>query len=201
MPEQETTPPSQAHQPQQDNISVDDFMQDTLAKAKLSADTVIDEATGIPEVKEATIGAKPELSQAEANAQTKRMMQARDMIQSRLLAFLAKDPERWKEFKLDQWEFDWLCEVYADTFQRLGKIPAWLDILLAETMIMGPRFYNVYNYRKVEKENERLKSKIKKMEANESELRRDTKTLWKIDNDGFLKTIKTANTSSKATAA
>lgn len=174
--------------PESDHVSVDDFLADTFEKAKVSADTPIDADTGAPDLEAEPTSpgsARAELSKADAAAQTKRMMQARDMIQARLLAFIAKDPDRWKEFKLDQWEFDWLCEAYADTFQRMGKIPAWLDIVLAEAVVMGPRIMNATKYRKLEIENERLKRRIKKFEGEKATARPDTKTMWQIDNDGF----------------
>jgi hypothetical protein len=176
--------------------TVNDFLSDITGDAKASADTVINEA-GEKEIKEtiSEFAAGPKMTKEEASTKVKHFIKMRDMLQSRGLAFASGKIESWPDFKMEQWEFDWFCEVYESVVMDIGEIPKWLEILLVEAFIMGPKIYKVIEVRKETLQLERAKLEIinqaKNTEAapmataQEAPQREDYQKRWLIDDKGF----------------
>lgn len=184
-------------------------MSHATSKARLSADSVVDEATGDITTPAPAAPEREPMSEAEITSKTKRLIQFRDFVQSRLLAWGAGDINRTEEFKLEGWEVDMLCDVYHDLIRDLGYIPKWFDVLIAESMVLIPRALKVFNYRKLENENKRLKQQIAYLQqaqaqaqqqqqyqpaaqtaasmpaATPAKQRSKAKTAWLIDENGF----------------
>lgn len=162
------------------------------ATAKYSADTVINEA-GTPEVNEsASINAPEAMNAEQISSKAKRFVQMRDMIQSRLMAFIAGNPDTWSEYKLENWEFDMFVEVYGPMVAQMGEIPIWMDILIAELIITGPKIYKIIEVKKEKKAVEKLRKENGETysdapTATATAQRADLKTRWIIDEKGYFK--------------
>lgn len=139
------------------------------------------------------------MSDEETLEQTKYIIQLRDQIQSYLLAWGAGDRTLQKNFGLKDWEFQMLVRAYKTTVSRLGRIPAWFEIVVAEAMVMGPRIMQLLDYRKARAEADYYKSRAMAAEARAEyaeaqaqnpaapirrERRRDGKRMWTVDKQG-----------------
>lgn len=127
------------------------------------------------------------------------------MGQSRLLAAVVGDINRYKEFALEPWEFELLCDVYEDIIAKTGAPPPILQALAAEGFIMGPKLKQVFNIRAKEKrirelqeQNAALSVQLSRAtmagvaipeslqnELTKRHVRRDGKLMWKIDAYGY----------------
>ncbi len=170
--------------------SVNDFINDMTAAPKLSADTVIDEATGEQTTTTAPSDFdRPKMSEAEALTKVKRFMQLRDFLQSKGLAMAAGRIEAAEQFKMEQWEIDWYCEVYASMVQDLGEIPKWVEIVLAEAFIMTPKIIKVFQLRAESKKIEEIRAKQydtpQAAATADMPQREDFKKRWEVDKNGF----------------
>lgn len=166
-------------------------MQDLTGEAKLSADTVINEDTGAAEIKDTIQPLTAEKMAPEvARKKVEQFMKMRDMLQSKGLAFAAGDPQLARQFKMEQWEFDWYCEVYADVVAEMGEIPKWVEIILAEAFILGPKIKTVLDIRKEANEARRLAAhQYRENPAAAASAtvaqREDFKKRWQVDENGF----------------
>lgn len=184
-------------------ISVSDFLEDTFSTAKVDAETLAEQqAAENADIPNENYYAGPELSTEEKQtpeqikSQTASLIKGRDMLQQRALAYLAKSPKEYKKFALESHEFEWLCEVYGEYVGLLGKIPDWINIVIAELCIMIPKIQNAWGMRQLVDENNRLKQEVKKLKAKDKKNgviqpdqaeRNDTKTLWMVDRKGYFK--------------
>lgn len=161
--------------------------------AKLSADTIINEETGAPEVRESAPIDAPVLTPDAIASKAKRFVQMRDLIQSRLMAFIAGNPDTWSEYKLENWEFDMFVEVYGPMVAQMGEIPVWMDILIAELIITGPKIHKIIEAKKekkaiekIRKENGHTSNDTPTAGATTAQ-RVDLKTRWIVDEKGYFK--------------
>ena len=191
-------PIPQAPNPEQiTEQSVNDFLQDITTEAKPSADTIINDE-GIKEPNPVNLDPVREtIDPQEAKNKTERLLKIRDQLQSRLLAFAARQPENHKSFTLDKWEFDWLVDVYSEIVGDFGTIPVWVEILLVESCIMGPKIMAVLDSRRKEKiieqqaaEISRLRNEQNGFQQNETPApskgtnRPDAKKYWQVNAEG-----------------
>lgn len=133
---------------------------------KPSADSVINQDTGAIETPPPPSDPEPErMTKEQARTKTERFIQMRDMLQSRGLAMLASTPDEYEKYKLDSWEFDWLVDLYTDTVEKIGHIPAWLEIVLAEAVIMGPKIKRALDIGKLERRNREQAAEIARLQA------------------------------------
>lgn len=186
--------------------NVDDFLSDTLADAKSSADTihtatgaVTDGVEAVTDANTTTYVAPPESPNSVAlnpEAEKKKLemlMRGRDMLQAHALAILAKQPKEYKQFKLESWEFEMLCDAYAETVASIGHIPPWINIVIAEAVIMIPKVVSVFDLRKKNQKLKEQKAEILALRAEKAALekavksasRKDVATLWKVDENGY----------------
>lgn len=69
-------------------------------------------------------------------------------------------------FAFSEDDFEILKDAYYDTAETLtAKLPPWINIAMAEATVMGPKIAMATELREVNKENERLKAKLRDMEA------------------------------------
>lgn len=175
---------------------------------KPSADSVLNEDTGKLETNTPQDPERPKMTSEEARTKTERFIQMRDMLQSRGLAYLAKNPEDFEKFLLDKWEKDWLIDLYTGTIEKIGFIPVWLEIVMAEAVIMGPKIKKAFDMGKLEEKNREQAAYIAQLqnELNQAHspaprqtsfksnatpppapgtTRPDAKKYWTIDENGF----------------
>jgi hypothetical protein len=177
--------------------TVNDFLADITTEAKPSADTIINEE-GIKEPNPVNIEpVKETIDPAAAKNKTERLLKIRDQLQSRLLAFAARQPENHKSFELDKWEFDWLVDVYSEIVGEFGTIPVWVEIILVESCVMGPKIMAVLDSRRKEKIIEQQAAEISRLRNEKNGFTRnetpspatgtsrpDAKKYWQVNAEG-----------------
>lgn len=180
-------------------VKPEDYLQKlTATERKPSPDTVIDAETGAKSIPDPMPVAleKPVLDPAKAKSKTERLLKFRDFLQKKGLAFLAGDMALQSTFGMEPWEFEMLEEIYTDTLIEMGHIPKWLDFLIVEAMVLGPKISKALGNRKVLAENKRLQAKIEQLEARPDShyrapepqgqfFRTDLKKWWQIDANGY----------------
>lgn len=203
-PNPETQPTPEPNPARSNRVSVDAFKEDTQKSAKIDAETIARRAAATPgstanPVPPAPLPVTPEpaMSPEAAKAQTETFIRGRDIIQQRALSFIAKQPDDFKKFALDSWEFTWLVDVYSEYVGVLGKIPAWINILIAEICIMVPKVQTAWGMRKLVEENKRLTQELSREKAKSrpakaptkttGKQRPDTKRAWEVDENGYFK--------------
>ncbi len=93
-----------------------------------------------------TTGATP--APADQVLKTRRLLEMRDLVQSRLAATFAGNPAMYKDFKMSNEELEWLTDVYKNYPVLVNKVPAWLDVVLVETVVLGGMVGKVMDKRK-----------------------------------------------------
>lgn len=180
--------------------TVDSLLQELKAEVKDSADTIITESGEkiTPEAPTLPNGPEP-MAPEMAKSKTERFVKIRDMLQARVLSHIAKQPEEYKKFQMSAWEIDWLVEVYTDVVGSLGKIPAWLEIVLAEAVILTPKMMQVFDIRKKEMIIQNQAAEIARLKEQHNVNfqpnktadilpgtdRPDSKKYWQVNNSGY----------------
>lgn len=179
-------------------VEQEDYLSNLTAKERRpSADTIVNTETGektANPVAQSVVEEKPKMDVAEAKSKTERMLKFRDFLQKWLLAWAAGDVSQKDNFGMAPWEFAMLADVYNDVIVSIGHIPKWFDILIAETMIMGPKIAKVIGHRNMLAEMKRKDAIIARYEQQYStdtsgpldqSYRIDAKKWWEIDADGY----------------
>lgn len=177
--------------------SVDDYLEELAGERKLSADTILDEASGTiephPDAPDMDTGPGAEkMTEQEAKSHTRTLIDMRDTIQSMALAFIGDgNLKQYTLYKYQEWQKQLLEDAYSPLISKMGlKVPMGVKILYAEAVTATPLFALAVQNRKYRLENEELKAQLRRKKQKEAAqktavLRRDVATLWKIDENGY----------------
>lgn len=133
----------------EDGKIVEDFFTKAVPDPQ-KADPIFKEE--IPEEQKPSSELKPK----EAGMKVEIFLQARNALQSYVLAGIAKskNPEK---YKLDEEQLSMLAEVYAPYAEQYGgNIPNWVMILVAEAMTTGKLIFSAIDERRTNTQNQRL---------------------------------------------
>ena len=195
------TPQTEAYQQQNDFISVDDFLADTVQEAAFSADTVVNEA-GTPEVnidRSIAAGDQPPMDESEAMKQTRTLMDMRETAQSLGLSYIADGSlDGYERYKYETWQKNLLVEAWTPIIQSMGiRVNPWLKVLYAEGISTTPIAVLAFNNRKARLKIEQQAAYIRHLEHENANLktttppppskplRNDTKNQWAVDENGY----------------
>lgn len=188
-------------------MSVDDYLNIHEIDSKPSADTVIDEETGVMEQPEALEGgaASQPLTAPQSLDETATLMDMRETAQAMGIAWYADgDIRAFEQYKYEPWQKKLLIEAWAPLVAQAGlKIGVGPKILYAEAMSSGPLIAMMIKNRKHRKELEAAReliasqnARIAALEGRQSDepsagpsgqaaqQRPDTKKGWQIKDDG-----------------
>jgi hypothetical protein len=160
--------------------------------AKSSAGTVVDETTGEKTVNnpQSDYTEAPKMTPEQSRSKAESFIRFRDMLQSRGLALAAGKIELHEQFKLEKWEIDMYVDLYAEMLQEFGEIPKWVEIMIVEGMILGPKIAKVISLRREMKQIQSIKSQSMDYSTavnstGEKPQREDFKKRWLVDDAGF----------------
>lgn len=106
---------------------------------------------------------------AKAKRKLMAMLKGRDILQARVLAKLALMSDK-ARFKMTEDEFDILVDAYMPYMEEHGgRIPVWIDILIAESIVLGDKVVDAMNVRKKNLEIERLTAENEKLKITAAE--------------------------------
>lgn len=149
-PSLDTPPPAEAAAQSSEAATVGDPFVNVQAEPEKRAEPIFKEET--PAEQKST----PELKPKEAGMKVEIFLQARNALQSYVLAGIAKskNPEK---YKLDEEQLNMLAEVYAPYAEQYGgNIPNWVMILVAEAMTTGKLIFAAIDERRTNNQNQRL---------------------------------------------
>lgn len=177
-----------------------DLFGEMTGERIFSADIVIDEDTGTPEIIDnlspAGKGREP-LSESDAMKQTETLMDMRETAQSLALSYIAEgDLSRFEAYKYEPWQKRLLVEAWTPLIQQWGlRVNPFIKILYAEGISTGPIAMLAINNRKQRlrieeqaQEISRLRNENSSLKTNnivEFKTRNDAKNLWLVDEAGY----------------
>ena len=204
LPETNTTPEMPETDSPNDaglagDMSYDDFVAEMATDRGYSADTVINEESGLPEVDtslSATTEQREPMSEKEAWDNTEVLFNLRETVQSYGLAWYVDGNFRAaSKYDYEAEEKQRLIRAWSRVIGHYRiKVSPWVDVVLTEAVCTGPLIALAYNNRQQRIELEIQRAEIARLRNENATLRndvapastrKDTKTQWKIDENGF----------------
>lgn len=197
-----TTEPIQVETTIDDDYS--DFFSELTADRKFSADTVLNDETQLPEIspEAAPISSgneKPKISEKDAWDNAETLMTLRETVQSYGLSWYCDGSfKNAEQYEYQPEEKRRLIKAWSKVVGHYNiTISPWVDVIVTEAVCTGPLIALAYNNRQQRIELERQREELQRLRRENAELReektvsdtptlrRDTKTAWKVDENGF----------------
>lgn len=176
--------------------SLDEYLSEMTEMRGFSADTVINEETNLPEVvaTEAATDSRPPLTEKEAWDNTETLINLRETVQSYGLSYYVDG--NFKNAAQYDYEADEKQRLIRAWSRVIGhynvRVSPWVDVIITEAVCTGPLVALAYNNRSQRIELEKQRAEIQRLRRENEKLqnaasndRRDTKTHWKIDDNGY----------------